>query len=108
MVGSQLPIVTAHGEGRARFGGDRVPEEVVALRYVDGSGQVSEHYPTNPNGSPEGVTGLSNRDGRVTILMPHPERLLRAVNFSWAPAEWGDASPWMQMFYNARQWTAEV
>jgi phosphoribosylformylglycinamidine synthase len=85
MAGSRLPIVTAHGEGR-----------------------VAEHYPDNPNGSPAGVTGLCNRDGRVTILMPHPERLLRAVNFSWAPPEWGDVSPWMQMFYNARRWAAGV
>ncbi len=108
MVGSRLPIVTAHGEGRADFGSAGVPDELAALRYVDGHGQVTQRYPDNPNGSPGGVTGLSNRDGRVTILMPHPERLLRAVNFSWAPAEWGEHSPWMRMFHNARQWVAGV
>jgi phosphoribosylformylglycinamidine synthase len=108
MEGSRLPIVTAHGEGRADFGRFGVPEALVTLRYVDGRGQATQHYPDNPNGSPTGITGLSNRDGRVTILMPHPERLLRAVNFSWAPAEWGESSPWMQMFHNARQWVAEV
>ncbi|NDY94960.1 phosphoribosylformylglycinamidine synthase [Wenzhouxiangella limi] len=106
MEGSRLPIVTAHGEGRADFGHGEAPAGVVALRYVDGHGQIAQSYPDNPNGSPAGITGLSNQDGRVTILMPHPERLLRAVNFSWAPAEWGERSPWMRMFHNARQWVA--
>ncbi len=108
MAGSRLPIVTAHGEGRADFGDAAALEEIVALRYVDGDGRVAERYPDNPNGSPAGVTGLCNRDGRITILMPHPERLLRAVNFSWAPPEWGETSPWTQMFHNARQWTDGV
>ncbi|MFW5816086.1 MAG: phosphoribosylformylglycinamidine synthase [Wenzhouxiangella sp.] len=108
MEGSRLPIVTAHGEGRADFGDGAAPAGIVALRYVDGHGQIAHRYPDNPNGSPAGITGLSNQDGRVTILMPHPERLLRAVNFSWAPAEWGEHSPWMRMFHNARRWVAEV
>ena len=84
--------------------GDDVADARVALRYVDGAGQATEHYPENPNGSPGGVTGLTNADGRVTIMMPHPERTLRGVNFSWAPAQWGDRSPWRRMFRNARRW----
>ena len=109
MAGARLPVATAHGEGRAVF-----PEATdlqrapVAVRYVDAAGAPARRYPDNPNGSPEGVTGLCNADGRVTILMPHPERLLRQVNYSWAPAEWrekwGDWSPWMRMFENARRW----
>ncbi len=105
MAGSQLPVATAHGEGRAAFG-PATDDSLVAVRYVDGYGEPTEDYPDNPNGSPRGVTGLCNRDGRVTILMPHPERLLRRVNYSWAPAEWGERSPWMRMFDNARRWLA--
>ncbi len=105
MAGSIIPVATAHGEGRAVFDGRAPVDELIALRYVDNSGGATEHYPENPNGSPAGVTGLCNTDGRVTIMMPHPERTLRSVNFSWAPAEWGDASPWRRMFLNARQWT---
>ena len=104
MAGSLLPVATAHGEGRADFHGCEVPEALVALRYVDSAGEPTEHYPQNPNGSEQGVTGLCSEDGRVTIMMPHPERSLRMVNFSWAPAEWGDVSPWRRMFLNARQW----
>ncbi|MEN1728207.1 MAG: phosphoribosylformylglycinamidine synthase [Pseudomonadota bacterium] len=104
MEGSLLPVATAHGEGRASFADDALGQASVAVRYVDGSGAVAGTYPDNPNGSPEGVTGLCNTDGRVTILMPHPERLLRRVNYSWAPEAWGEHSPWMQMFINARRW----
>jgi phosphoribosylformylglycinamidine synthase len=104
MAGSQLPVATAHGEGRAEFTGTAIPENLVALRYIDNNGLATDHYPENPNGSPAGITGLSNRDGRVTIMMPHPERTLRSVNFSWAPPEWGDTSPWRRMFLNARRW----
>jgi phosphoribosylformylglycinamidine synthase len=104
MEGACLPVATAHGEGRAWFQGSAMPEELVALRYVDGTGAPTEQYPGNPNGSPHGITGLCNEDGRVTIMMPHPERTLRAVNFSWAPTEWGDVSPWRRMFLNARRW----
>lgn len=103
MAGSHLPVVTAHGEGRASLAAGQVPQNV-ALRYINGHGQVTESYPENPSGSPQGITGLTTRDGRVTILMPHPERLLRAVNYSWAPREWRGLSPWMQMFHNARLW----
>jgi phosphoribosylformylglycinamidine synthase len=103
MAGSVLPVATAHGEGRATLG-NMAPEGLIALRYVDSSGSATEHYPENPNGSPQGITGLCNTDGRVTIMMPHPERTLRTVNFSWAPDNWGDVSPWRRMFLNARQW----
>jgi len=105
MAGSIIPVATAHGEGRAVFKDGAPLDDLVALRYVDNSGGATEHYPENPNGSPMGITGLCNTDGRVTIMMPHPERTLRSVNFSWAPAEWGDISPWRRMFLNARQWT---
>ena len=74
------------------------------LRYVDGAGRPAATYPHNPNGSPEGITGLTTADGRFTILMPHPERVHRSVQMSWHPAGWGDASPWMRMFRNARVW----
>ncbi len=104
MSGSIIPVATAHGEGRAVFNDGAPLDELIALRYVDSSGGATEHYPENPNGSPAGITGLCNTDGRVTIMMPHPERTLRSVNFSWAPAEWGDASPGRRMFLNARQW----
>jgi phosphoribosylformylglycinamidine synthase len=104
MAGSHIPVASAHGEGQARFEAD-ANEAQIALRFVDGSGKATEHYPENPNGSPRGITGLCNDDGRVTIMMPHPERTLRSVNFSWAPGHWGDASPWLRMFQNARKWT---
>ena len=104
MAGSRLPVVTAHGEGRADFGDRSVTAAPVAMRYVQADGSAAEHYPANPNGSPEGITGLSSTTGRVTVMMPHPERLLRRVNFSWAPAGWGELSPWMKMFHNARSW----
>ncbi|MDX1556031.1 MAG: phosphoribosylformylglycinamidine synthase subunit PurQ, partial [Xanthomonadales bacterium] len=104
MEGSRLPIAVAHGEGRAVFADRAVDGARVCLRYVDGSGNPAADYPSNPNGSPHGITGLTNDDGRVTILMPHPERTLRRVNFSWAPREWPDPSPWRRMFENAREW----
>jgi len=104
MAGSRLPVVTAHGEGRVRFAEGVAEPVAVAVRYVSADGAPAAHYPANPNGSPQGITGLSSETGRVTIMMPHPERLLRRVNFSWAPAEWGELSPWMKMFHNARLW----
>jgi phosphoribosylformylglycinamidine synthase len=105
MAGACIPVATAHGEGRAEFMGGAPSEAQVALRYIDSHGVETEHYPENPNGSPGGITGLCNSDGRVTILMPHPERTLRTVNFSWAPDHWDDVSPWQRMFFNARRWT---
>ncbi|MCA0394572.1 MAG: phosphoribosylformylglycinamidine synthase [Proteobacteria bacterium] len=103
MAGSRIPVAIAHGEGRAVFAGeaDRAAARV-ALRYVDGDGSPAAHYPANPNGSEDAVAGLCSDDGRATILMPHPERTLRAANFSWAPAGWTGASPWLRMFRNAR------
>jgi len=76
----------------------------VALRYVDNRGRVTTRYPYNPNGSEAGITGVTTRDGRVTIMMPHPERVFRAVQYSWRPDEWQEDGPWMRMFRNARRW----
>ncbi|MXX17035.1 MAG: hypothetical protein F4Z52_07460, partial [Gammaproteobacteria bacterium] len=76
----------------------------VVMRFVDNRHRVTETYPLNPNGSPAGITGLTNADGRVTIMMPHPERVFRTVTNSWHPDSWGEDSPWMRMFFNARQW----
>jgi len=109
MVGSRLPIAVAHGEGRAEFHHADEParlldEGLVALRYVDGRGEVATTYPANPNGSPEGITGLTTADGRFTIMMPHPERVFRSVQFSWHPDGWGEEGPWLRLFRNARRW----
>ncbi len=101
MAGSHLPIAVAHGEGRA----SHVHEQAkVALRYVDHRGNPTLRYPFNPNGSPDGVTALTSDDGRATIIMPHPERVFRAVQLSWAPPEWQENGPWMRLFDNARRW----
>ena len=108
MRGARLPIAVAHGEGLAEFASgdlERAREaRLVAARFVDGQGRVAERYPANPNGSPEGITGLTTRDGRVTILMPHPERVFRTVQHSWHPDEWSEDAPWMRLFRNARVW----
>ncbi len=106
MEGSRLPIVVAHGEGQAVFSSTDNINQNIALRYTDNSGQVTESYPYNPNGSPQGITGLSNEDGRFTIMMPHPERIFRKAQFSYYPetASQTDESPWMHLFQNARLW----
>ncbi len=104
MAGSRLPVVVAHGEGRAVFGDQPDTSHQVALRYVDNWGRVTEAFPANPNGSPSGITGLTTRDGRFTIMMPHPERCFRSVQNSWRAADWGEYGPWMRMFRNARRW----
>ncbi|RDB42931.1 phosphoribosylformylglycinamidine synthase [Halomonas sp. DQ26W] len=109
MEGSRLPIAVAHGEGRAEFRDSAHLRSMqvstqVALRFVDNYGQVTSHYPANPNGSPSGITGLTTPDGRVTIMMPHPERVVRAVTNSWRPAEWSQDGAWMRLFRNARVW----
>jgi phosphoribosylformylglycinamidine synthase len=105
MAGSRVPIAVSHGEGYAEFrdGGalDRA-KSLVALRFVDNRGEATEYYPFNPNGSPHGITGLTTPDGRFTIVMPHPERVFRTVSHSWHPGEWGEDSPWMRIFRNAR------
>ncbi len=107
MEGSRVPIATAHGEGRAVFASPAAMDAcryLVAARFVDNHGRATEAYPYNPNGSPQGVTGVTTPDGRFTILMPHPERVFRSVLLSWHPREWGEDSPWMRMFRNARAW----
>jgi phosphoribosylformylglycinamidine synthase len=105
MAGSRIPAVTAHGEGRAQFASETDRKNaIVAARFVDNRGKVTETYPVNPNGSPEGITGLTTADGRFTILMEHPERVFRTVQMSWAPDEAGEDSPWMRLFRNARGW----
>jgi phosphoribosylformylglycinamidine synthase len=105
MAGSRLPVVVAHGEGFARFQQPaHQAQAAVALRFVDNGGAVTEAYPANPNGSPAGITGLTSRDGRATLMMPHPERVFRTLQMSWHPAGWGEDSPWMRLFRNARAW----
>jgi phosphoribosylformylglycinamidine synthase len=109
MAGSFLPIVVAHGEGRAEFRTDTDAERLhagqqVALRFVDNRGNVTQTYPYNPNGSPHGIAGLTTPDGRFTIMMPHPERVFRTVANSWHPDAWGEDGAWLRMFRNARVW----
>ncbi len=105
MDGCRLPIATSHGEGRAEFANNAsrsLAEPLIALRYVDHYGAVASRYPANPNGSVDGICGLTTTDGRVTIMMPHPERVARTVQHSWHPDGWADDGPWMRMFRNAR------
>lgn len=109
MAGSQIPIVVSHGEGRAEFNNVEnqhaiVDESLVALRYIDNYGAMTERYPFNPNGSNDGMTGFTTPDGRFTIMMPHPERVFRSVQYSWHPEEWGEDGPWLRLFRNARAW----
>ncbi|WP_263772366.1 phosphoribosylformylglycinamidine synthase [Propionivibrio soli] len=105
MVGSRMPIVVSHGEGRAEFdSAEQQAKVLVAMRYLDNAGNPTEVYPYNPNGSPAGITGVTTADGRFTIMMPHPERVFRTVQMSWHPDEHGEDSPWMRMFRNARRW----
>ncbi|MGA0936359.1 MAG: phosphoribosylformylglycinamidine synthase [Sedimenticolaceae bacterium] len=107
MAGSRMPIAVAHGEGRAEFASaDAISaaSSEVAIRYIENNGEIAARYPANPNGSPEGIAGLSNADGRVTIMMPHPERVIRTVTNSWHPDDWQESAPWMRLFRNARRW----
>jgi phosphoribosylformylglycinamidine synthase len=107
MEGSRIPVAIAHGEGYAEFENDAAraaARRLVALRFVNNHGRVTETYPANPNGSPRGITGLTTPDGRFTILMPHPERVFRTVQNSWHPEGWGEDGPWLRMFRNARRW----
>jgi phosphoribosylformylglycinamidine synthase len=107
MAGSVIPVPTAHGEGQAVFR-DQAQQDAVrwlcAAQFVDNAGRVTESYPSNPNGSPLGMTAFTTPDGRFTIMMPHPERAALSVNLSWHPKDWPNESPWMRMFRNARVW----
>ena len=107
MAGSRMPIAVAHGEGFAEFRDAAqmsAARKLVALRFVDHRGQATEGYPLNPNGSPEGISGLTTADGRFTIIMPHPERVFRSIQNSWRPDAWKEDGAWMRMFRNARHW----
>ena len=107
MAGSRMPIVVSHGEGYADFGNAKKLKDaqpLITLRYVDNYGKSTQRYPFNPNGSPKGATGLTTADGRFSIMMPHPERVFRAVQNSWYPAEWRENGAWLRMFQNARKW----
>ena len=105
MQNSKIPVVVSHAEGRAVFANAKTMQQTnIAMRYVDNTHQITERYPYNPNGSAAGVAGVSSNDGRVTIIMPHPERVFRSVQMSWYPEEWPEDSPWMRMFRNARVW----
>jgi len=105
MAGSRIPVAVAHGEGRVSFPQACSPSKSgSAARFVDNRGKPTENFPLNPNGSPGGLAGFTAAEGRVSILMPHPERVFRSVQMSWHPEKWGEDSPWMRMFYNARVW----
>jgi phosphoribosylformylglycinamidine synthase len=107
MHGSQIPIAVAHGEGRAEFAAaDDIEacKQLIALRFIDNHGKAALRYPANPNGSPQGITAITNIDGRITALMPHPERVYRTVQNSWHPDHWGEDGAWTRMFRNARVW----
>ncbi|MDR2837430.1 MAG: phosphoribosylformylglycinamidine synthase, partial [Azonexus sp.] len=105
MAGSQIPIVVSHGEGRAVFDQANDAQKcLAAARFVDNRGMPTEIYPYNPNGSPGGLTAVTTADGRFTAMMPHPERVFRSVQMSWHPPGWGEDSPWLRMFRNARRW----
>ena len=111
MSGSVLPVVVSHGEGRSSYAQSEdlaavQAQNKVALRYVNAEHTATETYPQNPNGTPLGLNGFTTTDGRVLIMMPHPERVFRKELFSWKPQEWRElnASPWLQLFQNARRW----
>ena len=101
MAGSRMPIVVSHGEGRAEFADAK---QHVSLRFVDNHGAVTESFPSNSNGSPQGIAGLTTADGRFTIMMPHPERVFRALQNSWRPRNWNEDGAWLRLFRNARKW----
>ena len=109
MQGSRLPVVVSHGEGRADFAhlgrdGNSVSDGLaIALQYIDGTGAVTQTYPLNPNGSPQGIAGVTNADGRITIMMPHPERVYQTAQMSWQPENWGELSGWYRMFAAAHK-----
>jgi phosphoribosylformylglycinamidine synthase len=107
MAGSHMPVAIAHGEGRAEFADSQTFEALntsglAVLRYIDNELNVTQRYPANPNGSPAGISGVTSEDGRVTLMMPHPERVYRAVTNSWYPDDWSEDGAWMRLFRNAR------
>ena len=105
MTGSSLPVVIAHGEGRVEFANTTDKDQaLVALNYIDNYGEATTDFPANPNGSVDGITGLTTTDGRFTIMMPHPERCFRTLQNSWQPADWNQDGAWLRMFRNARNW----
>ena len=108
MQGTVMPIAVSHGEGRAEFSSpaglvNLNNSNQIALRFLENDLQIASRYPANPNGSPEGISGVTSADGRVTLMMPHPERVFRTVLNSWHPQDWGEDSGWMRIFRNARQ-----
>jgi phosphoribosylformylglycinamidine synthase len=111
MDGWAIPVASAHGEGRANFDEKNLSElknnNQIALSFIDSNERDTEQYPLNPNGSAEGVTGLTAANGRVTIMMPHPERVIRKLQMSWHPKKWKEFSPWMQIFVNAKKFSEE-
>jgi phosphoribosylformylglycinamidine synthase len=111
MDGWTLPVASAHGEGRTNFNGNMLKElknqNQIAINFVDSNQSNTEKYPLNPNGSDEGITGITAADGRITIMMPHPERVFRKLQMSWHPKDWKEFSPWMQIFVNARKFSDE-
>ena len=109
MEGSRIPVAVAHGEGRVDYGAtENSAHGHVTLRYVDNHGDITEHYPLNPNGSANGITGLCSDDGRFNIMMPHPERVYRSVQNSYQPVGWSEDGPWLKMFRNACQWVSQA
>ena len=104
-----VPVASAHGEGRAVFKGNSLEELVksnqIAMQFVDALERSTEKYPINPNGSPNGITGITASNGRITIMMPHPERVFRKVQMSWHRGDWNEFSPWMQIFVNAKNFS---
>jgi len=104
MTGSKIPVVVAHGEGRVTTSSTETQSNA-AMRYIDNSGKMTEIYPLNPNSSVNGLTGFTNEDGRITIMMPHPERVFLSKQYSWLPSHWNNEyGPWMKLFLNARTW----
>ncbi|RUO37411.1 phosphoribosylformylglycinamidine synthase [Aliidiomarina shirensis] len=116
MAGSRMPIAVSHGEGRVEFSRSNADSALaglaqgkqIALRYVDNYGEITETYPANPNGSIQGITGLTSADGRVAIMMPHPERVFRAISNSWYPESWGEDGAWLRIFRNARRYFGSI
>jgi phosphoribosylformylglycinamidine synthase len=107
MAGHRLPIAVAHGEGFANFKQrGNAAQVIAAMRFTDNHGVATEAYPFNPNGSPGGLTGVTTADGRFTAMMPHPERVFRNIQMSWTNGDPNAASPWMQLWENARKWVA--